>query len=78
VLRLLVPSSVRGRYAGIFTARDTVFDELKSSFISTLGKAQLKNVLLAAPDFGARREGRGDLKGRIDFAGALPLSSQKT
>lgn len=31
--------SVRGRYAGIFTARDTVFDELKSSFISTLGAA---------------------------------------
>jgi hypothetical protein len=75
-LRSRVSGSVRERYARIFTARDTVFDELQGSFISTLGAAQFKNVLLLAPDFGARGEGRGNLKGRIDFAGALPLSSQ--
>jgi hypothetical protein len=77
-LRSLVPGSVRERYPRIFTARDTAFDELKGNFILTEGAAQLKDVQLSAPDFGARGEGRGDLTGRINFAGALSLSSQLT
>jgi len=74
----LVPRSVRERYPRIFTARDTEFDELKGAFALANETAQLKDVVLSAPDFGAKGEGRIDFAGRLDFRGALLLSRQMT
>jgi len=74
----LVPRSVRERYPRLFTAPDTEFDELKGAFTLANETAQLQNVVLSAPDFGAKGEGRIDFAGRLDFRGELLLSQQMT
>jgi len=77
-LRSLVPRSVRDRYPSIFNAADTEFDELKGDFMLANGLAQLQDVVLSAPDFGATGEGQIDFTGRLDFHGALLLSQKMT
>lgn len=72
----LIKPEIKNKYPEIFTAKNTEFKQLKTQFTLGEGKANIKDLIMNAADFGVHGNGWVDFNQRIDMQALLTLSSR--
>lgn len=76
-LSALISTSIKkSRFAHLFEAKDTEFEQLKGSFLVDEGKIKIKELILTAAEYTVQGEGWVGLDKRIDFSTHLILSQK--
>src|SRR5262249_51170448 len=68
--------AVRAKYPEVFTAKDTEFKELKSTFDLADGRINVKNLRMAAAEFVVQGNGWADFDRKVDFRATLSFSQR--
>lgn len=71
-----VNPSLRAKYPEVFTAKDTEFKELKSTFDLADGRINVKNLRMAAAEFVVQGNGWADFDRKVDFRATLSFSQR--
>jgi hypothetical protein len=74
----LVPQKLRDRYADVFDATDTRFDQLSADLRVSNERVRMDSVLMKARDYTVRGQGTATFAQQIDFTATLTPSDRLT